>query len=715
MSVLADEFCRPAVIGHAGKRGSYPDSTTTIKDLLVSVLSTSDGFKSRLFADGTVVLAAELPDSDTERWGGSSDGDLIEDFDSDTDGTKNITYAQKDIRFTRNKACWDNTQTNSSESPPCPSLSQSSVTSREHFSELGTSPVPKCNHFVEKAWHDATPPSQIGSPCKGSERGMFSLLDAPTHHFQLEQTALLPEFKPLPTTPAACSGTSDTVPPAAKESGISDPRSQSYLTVQQAAAADLPPVTEALSVSPSSHDVFQPTIDLQKENAHFFVADMIISAIEKMKCSIRSSQVEHWCIDENIGSLCCFQTDTEEPCYPRQKSQSESAASTDSGYEGCAVLQLCSATEPTLGQENCAYSCDSDCDDEYVVIELEDYEKLVANSADRSSFMAGSNSAEVTAQKLYRSFRKHWLQTESQVQWPHSLNTNKQKYISKEDIPKEFESSVNLAEEIKIKSRMRGDSDWAPPRFQIIFNIHPSLKRDTVVAAQSFLCAGCGTKVESKYTRRLRYCDYLGKYFCDCCHSYAESAIPARIIMKWDFSRYYVCNFSKQLLDSIWQDPVFNVSCINKALYTKVRDLDRVRELQEQLILIKKLLKTCRFAESVLKEFEDLPVHLTTERHLFSLDDLLKVKRGLLLPSLRDLLKSSTAHVENCELCQAKGFICEFCQSSDVIFPFQTVTCKRCAACKACFHKQCFKSEDCPRCRRIQARKKLLPPLSPVL
>lgn len=81
----------------------------------------------------------------------------------------------------------------------------------------------------------------------------------------------------------------------------------------------------------------------------------------------------------------------------------------------------------------------------------------------------------------------------------------------------------------------------------------------------------------AEYIRRLRYCDYLGKYFCDCCHSYAQSSIPARILSKWDFKKYYVCNFSKHLLDSIWQQPIFNVSSINKTLYTKSKEMDRVR------------------------------------------------------------------------------------------------------------------------------------------
>uniref|UniRef100_A0A8C0EYC0 Rubicon like autophagy enhancer n=1 Tax=Bubo bubo TaxID=30461 RepID=A0A8C0EYC0_BUBBB len=367
---------------------------------------------------------------------------------------------------------------------------------------------------------------------------------------------------------------------------------------------------------------------------------MIIASLEKMKCNILSQQAESWGVEETSGSDGSYHTDLELSSYPGVKKSDSSAASSDSGYEG------------------------------------------------KSSYEPGSNSAEATAQELCRAFRKHWLQTDSAVQLPGCLSSSKQRV----NIPRELESSLNLAEEIKIISKLRGSSGWAPPRSQIIFNIHPSVKRDAVVAAQNFTCVGCGTPIESS---KLRYCDYLGKYFCDCCHSYAQSSIPARILSKWDFKKYYVCNFSKHLLDSIWQQPIFNVSCINKALYTKSKEMDRVRV-------------SGRLSFVVMKEFEQVPSHLTEELHLFSLDDLVKIKRGHLLPLLKDILKSSTSHVDGCELCQAKGFICEFCQSADLLFPHQIAKCKRCTECKTCFHKACFKSGGCPKCLRIAARRTFL-------
>lgn len=53
--------------------------------------------------------------------------------------------------------------------------------------------------------------------------------------------------------------------------------------------------------------------------------------------------------------------------------------------------------------------------------------------------------------------------------------------------------------------------------------------------------------------------------------------IPSRVLRKWDFSKYCVSNFSKDLLLKIWNDPLFNVQDVNSALYRKVKLLNQVR------------------------------------------------------------------------------------------------------------------------------------------
>ncbi|NWX19822.1 RUBCL protein, partial [Aegotheles bennettii] len=711
ISILSDEYSRPAVIGHAGTFGSYPDSAEAIKDILMSVLNAS-GLKPSLVPEQTTMQGVEPLDSDMDRWEESSDGDSRDDSDSDS-AHRNAACTQTDIRFTRHRACWDNTVCDASKPSLdtffCPRYSDGDpdASSLNGFALSDVCP-PKRDCFTQVTLTGGIVTSAVVRSEK--KRSISSEQDLTFTRFLPDSTAGKPaDLLKYPDTlePVTVSNSDSNSP-----GGLS----QSEPANQTGSASPLN--ISAIPFNRSLQDICMLPEDVEKENAHFFVADMIIASLEKMKCNILSQQAEVWGVEETSGSDGSYHTDSELSSYPGAKKSDSSVASSDSGYEGkllsCALLPVSSPVHLPSYHEVTRFHCHSDSEDEYVIIELEDLENLSVAPDKRSSFEPGSNSAEATAQELCRAFRKHWLQTDSAVQLSGCLSSSKQRSVLKEEIPRELESSLNLAEEIKILSKLRGSSGWAPPRSQIIFTIHPSAKRDAVVAEQNFTCVGCGTPIESKYIRRLRYCDYLGKYFCDCCHSYAQSSIPARILLKWDFKKYYVCNFSKHLLDSIWQHPVFNVLCINKALYVRSKEMDRVREAQEQLFHLKKLLKTCRFGESVLKEFEQVPSHLTEELHLFSLDDLVKVKRGQLLPLLKEVLKSSTSHVDGCELCQAKGFICEFCQSADLLFPHQIAKCKRCTECKTCFHKACFKSGGCPKCLRIASRRTFSETQSPV-
>ncbi|NXU84230.1 RUBCL protein, partial [Xiphorhynchus elegans] len=706
-----DESSRPAVIGHAGSFLSYPNSAEAIKDILMSVLNAS-GLKPSLVLEQGTMRGAEHPDSDVEQWEESSAGDSHDDSDSDS-APHNTACTQTDIRFTRHRACWNNTHCDSPkpllDTFLCPHSSDGdpAASSLNGFSDM--SPL-KRDCFTQVTLTGGTVTSAVVH--SGKERYTFPERDLTLTRFLSDSTVgkpadLVQYPSSIPLEPVPINNNDSNSP-----SGLSQPEPVNPT------GSSSPLNISAIPLNRSLQDICMLPEDVEKENAHFFVADMIIASLEKMKCNILSQQAESWGVEETSGSDGSYHTDSELYSYPAVKKSDSSVASSDSGYEGkllsCALLPVSSSVPLPSHHELTRFRCHSDSEDEYVIIELEDLENLSVAPDKRSSFQPGSNSAEATAQELCRAFRKYWLHTDSAVQLSGCLSSSKQRSVLKEEVPKELESSLNLAEEIKIVSKLRASSGWTPPRSQIIFNIHPSVKRDVVVAAQNFTCVGCGTPIESKYIRRLRYCDYLGKYFCDCCHSYAQSSIPARILSKWDFKKYYVCNFSKHLLDSIWQHPIFNVSCINKALYTKSKEMDRVREAQEQLFHLKKLLKTCRFGESVLKEFEQVPSHLTEELHLFSLDDLVKIKRGQLLPLLKDILKSSISHVDGCELCQAKGFICEFCQSADLLFPYQTAKCKRCTECKTCFHKACFKSGGCPKCLRLSARRTLSEALSPV-
>ena len=72
-----------------------------------------------------------------------------------------------------------------------------------------------------------------------------------------------------------------------------------------------------------------------QENAHFYVADMMIAAMEEIKCTILGQQhTQNWSVEEASASLGNDQADPEMAFYTSIKQESGSSDSSDSGYEG---------------------------------------------------------------------------------------------------------------------------------------------------------------------------------------------------------------------------------------------------------------------------------------------------------------------------------------------------------------------------------------------
>ncbi|KAF1670773.1 RUBIC protein, partial [Pygoscelis papua] len=463
-------------------------------------------------------------------------------------------------------------------------------------------------------------------------------------------------------------------------------------------------------ISYLSEQDFGSCADLEKENAHFSISESLIAAIELMKCNMMSRQLEEEeeDSDKEIQELkqkirIRRQQIRTRHLFPTcQEMGSDSLVATDSGSQ--------------FSSHGSMWLSDSGSDVEEYEIRDADIKRNPDSS--RKSFLSSesishsflnSNSAEAVAMGLLKQFEGMQLPAASELEWLVPEHDAPQKLLPIPDSLPISPDDGEHADIYKLRIRVRGNLEWAPPRPQIIFNIHPAPTRKVAVAKQNYRCAGCGIRTDPDYIKRLRYCEYLGKYFCQCCHENAQTVIPSRILRKWDFSKYYVSNFSKDLLSKIWSDPLFDVQDINPALYRKVKSLNQVWLLRIQLFHMKNMFKTCRLAKDLLDSFDAVPGHLTEDLHLYSLSDLSATKKGDLVPRLTELLKAGSLHVEKCMLCQAKGFICEFCQNEgDIIFPFELNKCRTCEECKACYHKSCFKSTRCPRCERLQARRELL-------
>ncbi|KFW81473.1 Run domain Beclin-1 interacting and cysteine-rich containing protein, partial [Manacus vitellinus] len=464
-------------------------------------------------------------------------------------------------------------------------------------------------------------------------------------------------------------------------------------------------------ISYLSEQDFGSCADLEKENAHFSISESLIAAIELMKCNMMSRQLEE---EEEEDS-------DKEIQELKQKIRIRRQQIRTSRFPACQEMGSDSLVATDSGSQFSSHGSmrlsDSGSAEDVEEYEIRDAD-IKRNPDSRKSFLSSdsithsflnSNSAEAVAMGLLKQFEGMQLPAASELEWLVPEHDAPQKLLPIPDSLPISPDDGEHADIYKLRIRVRGNLEWAPPRPQIIFNVHPAPTRKVAVAKQNYRCAGCGIRTDPDYIKRLRYCEYLGKYFCQCCHENAQTVIPSRILRKWDFSKYYVSNFSKDLLSKIWSDPLFNVQDINPALYRKVKALNQVWLLRIQLFHMKNMFKTCRLAKDLLDSFDTVPGHLTEDLHLYSLSDLSATKKGDLVPRLTELLKAGSLHVDKCMLCQAKGFICEFCQNEDdIIFPFELNKCRTCEECKACYHKSCFKSTHCPRCERLQARRELM-------
>ncbi|KAL1788507.1 run domain Beclin-1-interacting and cysteine-rich domain-containing protein isoform X1 [Sigmodon hispidus] len=467
-------------------------------------------------------------------------------------------------------------------------------------------------------------------------------------------------------------------------------------------------------ISYLSEQDFGSCADLEKENAHFSISESLIAAIELMKCNMMSQCLEEEDVEEEDSDREIQELKQKIRLRRQQIRTRHLLPAYQETEHGSLRVTSSSCHFSSRGSTQCSDSGSADDLDEFEIQDADIKRGTTSNSKPSisqnfSHCCLHPTSAEAVAMGLLKQFEGMQLPAASELEWLVPEHDAPQKLLPIPDSLPISPDDGQHADIYKLRIRVRGNLEWAPPRPQIIFNVHPAPTRKIAVAKQNYRCAGCGIRTDPDYIKRLRYCEYLGKYFCQCCHENAQMVVPSRILRKWDFSKYYISNFSKDLLIKIWNDPLFNVQDINSALYRKVKLLNQVRLLRVQLYHMKNMFKTCRLAKELLDSFDMVPGHLTEDLHLYSLNDLTATKKGELGPRLAELTRAGAAHVERCMLCQAKGFICEFCQNEDdVIFPFELHKCRTCEECKACYHKACFKSGSCPRCERLQARRELL-------
>ncbi|CAF2050805.1 unnamed protein product [Rotaria magnacalcarata] len=443
--------------------------------------------------------------------------------------------------------------------------------------------------------------------------------------------------------------------------------------------------------------------DVEKENAHFYFSEAIISAIEQIKFTQQCNKYFGQSWSSSIANIIS-------PCETTHTSSSVSSSSPPTQqYIPCNSKLLSNSETKNLITQQPDEMTESTTDS-----------NEPPNNFDwsiRSSILSlnlQESSAEAIALALMETWKNLKVPTAPQLFWmiPHD-----------EDLPQELlplpdgisidPSEDYLSNEDGQRILCRGNSQWAPPREQLIFHIHQPPDRDSQLKKQGYLCAGCGRHVEKGFAYRYRYCEYTGKYFCRSCHSDKKSFLPSYVIIKWDFSsKHSVSNFAFDYLNRIYSEPTFNVNDLNPKLFEKNKQLRAIDELRWSLFYLRHYILTCRFAEekNYPQILQKLPSYMYSDPYSYSIQDLFKAKSGDLIKVLEPIVLNLRKHALNCALCYAKGFICEICKNEkSIIFPFDLDVTSVCQVCQSCFHFQCHvnKKYHCPKCQRNKSRNNL--------
>ncbi|PSN44573.1 Differentially expressed in FDCP 8 [Blattella germanica] len=193
------------------------------------------------------------------------------------------------------------------------------------------------------------------------------------------------------------------------------------------------------------------------------------------------------------------------------------------------------------------------------------------------------------------------------------------------------------------------------------------------LSAQAYRCAECKAHITFKNSWvEPRLCDYDGRYYCPTCHWNSTAVIPARVVHNWDF--------------------------------------EERRKIREDILVMKKYFISCKSAiESRLLWQLQERQHFVENADSFSLQDLIDINSGELQEYLEKVQAIFIKHIkEDCKLCFARGFLCELCNSPEVIFPFDSAAAV-CPKCCTVFHRNCWpkKNQQCPKCARIEKRASL--------
>ncbi|XP_073972423.1 pleckstrin homology and RUN domain containing M1 isoform X2 [Rhodnius prolixus] len=256
------------------------------------------------------------------------------------------------------------------------------------------------------------------------------------------------------------------------------------------------------------------------------------------------------------------------------------------------------------------------------------------------------------------------------------------------------------------KSQLKTEIDDEDQEFKTMIDQLAKVMQEKGLDSQRFTCKECRQHIGITFAKA-RVCSLTGSYYCTECFKCSDWVIPARIIHNWDFTKYPVCNRSAAFLIEVQDYPLFDIRKLNPRLYFAIEEMAEMQKLRMKLNLLRLYLFTCH--DPIRKDLQRLVwprEYLYEHVHLYSIADFLDIPTGVLADLMKKAINLSVEHVKSCQLCFQKGYICEICNETKTIYPFDIETTIRCSNCTSVFHDECKKkTQQCPKCDRIKRRK----------
>jgi len=239
--------------------------------------------------------------------------------------------------------------------------------------------------------------------------------------------------------------------------------------------------------------------------------------------------------------------------------------------------------------------------------------------------------------------------------------------------------------------------------------LRPKKPQALQLAEQRGLCAGCKERLSTSLFNQLRYCHFLGSYFCGNCHQGDLWPIPAYVAQRWDFDPRPVATVSAQFIDAHRRLPLIQITSIRRTKAPSQAVLTEVHMFRQTLTKMKTLLaQSCDFhyvLEGLMLQFDS---YMREGHELYTLQDLMLLeaegRSSSLYTRFSNLVTMVSAHIRACPSCQKNGHYCPICDSLSPVFSFEIDIYTPCPNCSAVFHRLCFQraGSECPMCLSLR-------------